>query len=110
MQINRMDYGSVTVLSFEEDEHLNEPETLQEAMKAAIAEGRSDFLIDLENVVYVSSSVLGFLITTFRQMQKTGGNLKLLHVQPCVSNVFRITRLDRILEIFNDLETALASY
>jgi anti-anti-sigma regulatory factor len=50
------------------------------------------------------------LITSFRELESKGGSLKLLNVQPSVSSVLEITRLNRILEMFNDEETALKSF
>ncbi len=110
MQVYRTDRGSVTVFSFDEDEHLNDPAPLQQAMQRVLDEGRTNILFDLQNVTYISSGVLGFFITTFRQMEKNDGNLKILNVQPCISNVFHITRMDRVMEMYNDMQTALKSF
>ncbi len=109
MQIQKSEHGNVVVLSFDED-HLNEPENIREAIDVLLSEGRKFFLFDLENVTYISSSVLGYIITTYREIEKNGGALKLLHVQPCVANILHITRLDRVLEMYNDFDTALQSF
>jgi len=100
---------SVTILSFEVDD-LRDPELLRQLIFKQLQEGRKDFLIDLENVVYVSSAVLGFFITLYKDLKEQGGRLKLVNAQPSVSNLFEITRLDRILEMFSDRTTALNSF
>jgi len=73
-------------------------------------DNRVNVIYDFGNIHYISSSILGFLITSFRELESKGGSLKLLNVQPSVSSVLEITRLNRILEMFNDEETALKSF
>lgn len=104
------DYNqSVTIFSFEVDE-LRDPEPLRQAFMKQIQEGRKDFLIDLENVFYISSAVLGFFITLFKDLKDKGGRLKLVNAQPSVSSLFEITRLDRILEMYSDRGVAIRSF
>lgn len=100
---------SVTIISFDVDD-LREPEPLRQLIFKQLHEDRKDFLIDLESVVYVSSAVLGFFITLYKDLKEQGGRLKLVNAQPSVSNLFEITRLDRILEMYSDRTTALNSF
>ena len=100
---------SVTIITFEVDD-LRDPEPLRQAILKQLQDGRKDFLIDLENIVYISSAVLGFFITLYKDLKEQGGRLKLVNTQPSVSNLFEITRLDRILEMYCDRITALNSF
>jgi len=102
--------GSVCVVSFDEDEQLRDPEPLREYIRELLDQGQNQILIDMANVTYISSSVLGVLITTYRELQSSNGTIKLVNVQPSVSNLFSITRIDRIIEMFNDIDTALKSF
>ncbi len=102
--------GSVCVVSFDEDEQLRDAEPLRDFIRELIDENNHYILMDMANVTYISSSVLGVLITTYRELQTKNGTLKLVNLQPSVSNLFSITRLDRIIEMFNDIETALKSF
>lgn len=102
--------GSVTVISFDEDEHLRDPEPVRDFMRRIIDEGNHQILVDLANVAYISSAVLGLWITLFRELKEKNGSLKLVNIQPSISHIFNITRLDRIIEMFNDRETAIKSF
>jgi len=102
-------YQSVTILQFELEE-LRDPEPLRNAISLHLQEGRKDFLFDLENIVYISSSVLGLFITLYKDLKEQGGRLKLVNAQPSVTNLFEITRLDKILEMYNDRNVALQSF
>lgn len=110
MRIQRIDKDSVTIFSFADDDQIRDPESVKIELDKALAENRINFLYDFSNIHYISSSLLGFLITTYRELKTKGGQIKLVHVQPSVANVFEITRLNRILEIFNDKDKALKSF
>lgn len=106
----RTDEGGVTIISFNEDERLRDPEPLRVFLRQTIDEGHYQILLDLANVTYVCSAVLGLWITTFQELQKRKGNLKFVNIQPSISHIFNMTRLDRIIEMYNDRETALKSF
>ncbi|RJP30558.1 MAG: anti-sigma factor antagonist [Candidatus Omnitrophota bacterium] len=110
MNINRIDLEHVTTLSFDEEEQLRDAEALRDYLNAIINEGRLHILLDLKNATYISSSVLGCFITTFRQLVQKGGKLKLASIRPNVANIFEMTRLDRIIEILSDRKTAYKSF
>lgn len=110
MRLERIDKDSVTIFSFAGDDQIRDPDFMKSAMDRLLSENRIYVLFDFGNIHYVSSSVLGFLITTYRELKAKGGQLKLVNVQPSVANVFEITRLNRILEIFNDTKTAFESF
>lgn len=110
MDIERVDIGEVTVFSFREEDQLREPDALALTISQAIEQDRRFFLIDMGNVSYISSSVLGLFITTMRELKVNNGAIKLLNPQPSVSNVLRMTRLDRVIEMFNDRSAAMKSF
>ncbi|MDX9753635.1 MAG: STAS domain-containing protein [bacterium] len=110
MRLNRTDLDTVTIFSFEDDDQIRDPEFMRMAVDALQKENRINILFDFSNIHYISSSVLGFLITAYRELEARGGRLKLVNVQPSVANVLEITRLNRVLEMFNDKETAIRSF
>ncbi len=101
--------NSITIVSFEMDE-LRDPEPLRNIVASHIKEGRKDFLINLENVIYISSSVLGLFITFHKELKEIDGCVKLVNAQPSVSSLLEMTRLDKILELFNDIKIAIKSF
>ncbi len=110
MTINRKDENDISIFSFEDEEQLLEPDYLRESIHSAIAEGQLKILIDFENIQYISSSALGCLVTAYRELQQHEGVLKLVNVQPNITKLMGITRLDRVIEMFNDMRTATASF
>jgi anti-sigma B factor antagonist len=67
-------------------------------------------IIDLANVQYLSSAVLRQFIALYKAIKEEKGDLKLCRVAPQVREVFKITQLDKMIEICEDLDTATNSF
>jgi anti-sigma B factor antagonist len=64
-------------------------------------------VIDFSNVKFLTSSVLGLLIRISKKVYETDGKLRLCSINPKIMEIFRITRLDRIFEIYPDVDEAM---
>jgi anti-sigma B factor antagonist len=64
-------------------------------------------LIDFSNVQFLTSSVLGLLIRFNRRILQSEGRLRLCAIDPKILEIFKITRLDKVFEIYKDREQAL---
>lgn len=67
-------------------------------------------VLDMHGVEQISSLLVGKLILAVNQVNGHGGTIKLVGLQPMVSSVFKMTRLSRILEIFDDVDSAVRSF
>jgi anti-anti-sigma factor len=56
-------------------------------------------LLDFHNVDFVNAAVLGSLVTLHARLQKTGKRLVLINLSAELFEVFRITRLDTVLDV-----------
>jgi anti-sigma B factor antagonist len=63
-------------------------------------------IVDFSNVKFLTSSVLGLLIRISKKVYEQGGKLRLCGIDPKIMEVFRITRLDKIFEIYSDQDDA----
>ncbi len=61
--------------------------------------GRRKVLLDCGNLPYVSSLMLGKVITLHRKLQAVRGRLVLSNISKDILDVFRITKLDKIIAI-----------
>ena len=73
---------------------------------AGESQGKS-LVIDFSNVGFLSSSVLGLLIRLSKRVNETNGQLKLCSLKKQIAEIFRITRLNKIFDIFDDIEAAM---
>lgn len=79
-------------------------------MKSLLAEGKNQILLDLGEVSHVDSAGLGTLISGLTSVQNLGGRLKLANPTAKWRELLSITKLDTIFEIFDDVESGLASF
>ena len=73
-------------------------------------ETRPRVVCDFSRVSYLSSSALGMLIGLQRRVVQAGGQLKLAGIRDEIMEVFQITKLDTVLDIFRDTEAALEAF
>ena len=67
-------------------------------------------LINLEDVQYLSSAVLGKFISLHKALKMQHGVLKLCTIGGPIFEVFEITRLDRVFQIYDTEEEALTAF
>ena len=81
-----------------------------EELDQVLADAPSPHMVlDFSDVEHLSSSALGMLITLNTRLQDRDGGLCLVHVGEPIGEVFRITRLDRVLSSVPDLAEARAT-
>ncbi|MGE5610942.1 MAG: STAS domain-containing protein [Bacillota bacterium] len=67
------------------------------------------FILDIGKVKFVPSLSLGALVRLVNEFRARRQRLVLVSLQPAVRQVIAITRLDRIMEIMDDVDAALRS-
>jgi len=72
--------------------------------------GKLRLLLNFRNVEHLSSAALGMLIKLHNEMKKTGGKLRLSDINPQIFEVFKITRLNKLFEIYDTRAEALRSF
>jgi anti-sigma B factor antagonist len=69
----------------------------------------STVILDLSPLKFVDSSGLGAMLSTLRQLNAIGGDLKLCGMNRPIRALFELVRMHRVFEIFNSREEALRS-
>lgn len=67
-------------------------------------------LINFSNVEHLSSAALGTLITVNNKVRQKGGQLRLTHIDSQIYEVFVITRLNKLFQIYDDNDQAVESF
>ena len=83
---------------------------IREAVKKLVADGTKKIVLNLGDVTYIDSSGIGELVSAFTSVSNNGGNLKLLNLTKRVHDLLQITKLYTVFEVFNDEESAVASF
>jgi len=79
-------------------------------MCSRMTEGATRILLDLKSLETFSSDALGVFLSLYKRAREEDGMLKMMNLSPFVSEVFSVTRLINVFEIFNDEEVALRSF
>jgi len=74
------------------------------------ARAEPKLLISFENVDHLSSAALGTLITINNKIRSKNGQLRLANIDPQIYEVFVITKLNKLFEIHEGAEEAIASF
>ena len=87
----------------------NSPE-LRKTFEAVIKRGDKKVVVDFSAVSYIDSSGLATLIEMFQRLKKIGGSLRFSNMEQKVKNIFEITKLHKLFEIFDTQELALKDF
>jgi anti-sigma B factor antagonist len=71
---------------------------------------RTKILLDFANVGYLSSAMLGKLLSLKKRIDKVQGQLRLCRIHGEILGIFSMTKLDKVFVIFADQGTALESF
>lgn len=84
------------------DIHAAEAKAMQQSFDGYIAGGHTLISIDLSGVEFIDGTGLGALVFIHKQIRNKGGHLKIVGLQGEVKELFRLTELDKMLEIDAD--------
>jgi len=81
-----------------------------QAIQNHLEQGRTKIIIDCRKVDYISSLGIGSLVALQARLRKKGGEVKLAALFGVAADAIRIVGLDKLLNIYGDLEFARQSF
>jgi anti-sigma B factor antagonist len=109
--VERKRVNDVTVLKFAHGTQLLAASLeLSELSKAIRLENDTNVLIDLSRVSRIDSTGLGVLMQCYCHAVKNAGVLKLLRPDGPVRRVLNVTKMDSVLQTFDDEVAAIESF
>jgi anti-anti-sigma factor len=85
-------------------------ERLIGALSDQLSQDRVRLVADLSGVEYTSSAGLRALLITLKDARRRGGDFRLASVRPPVMRVLELSGFTSILNLFPDVEAAVASF
>jgi len=110
MQLDLREKRGVSILVLSGRLAAGEEEQLREAVDTLLAPGRTKILVDFSDVTFMDSAGIGELVASYRTVKRFGGELKILNPRKRIQDSLDLMQLLPIFEIFEDEETAVASY
>src|SRR5258708_9125777 len=78
------------------------------AVSGMTAKKPQQLVVDLSRVTYIDSGGVAALIQAMQGVEAYGGKFALARLQETVRSIFEISRLDRVFQIFPDVDTAMS--
>ena len=99
--------ATIATLTDEKILEENDIRALQESIMSVVEQAeRINLILDFQNVRFLSSAVLGLLIRVSKKVYESDGQLKLCNINPKIHEIFKITRLTKVFDIYPDIESA----
>jgi anti-sigma B factor antagonist len=92
------------------DLHGHRLDDLGDILRTLLERGGSRIVLDLDKVRFFDSAGLGELVAWKKRALQHGGDVRLLRPQARVRDVFVLTNLTRVFQIFESEEDAVASF
>ncbi len=110
MQIQTSELKRVTLFEVSGRVDSTNANELGDALNAAIDAGRTQIVVDLSNVEYMSSAGLRELVTALKKVKRGTGDLRLAAPSERVMEVLELAGLDSIFEIYPSQVEAVGSF
>ena len=83
---------------------------LHDKVKELLDSGRTQILLNLEQVSYMDSAGIGELVACFKKARERGGTVKLLRPSGKVVDLLALTKLEQVFEVHASEADAVSSF
>ncbi len=109
MRLTTEEFGHVLVMTLAEPRFdATIAQEFKDTARALAASEYQVFLMDMSHVTFMDSSGLGAIVGFMKHIGREK-RLELSGLTPVVRKVFRLTRMDAVIRIHPDIESALAA-
>lgn len=109
MELDIHQEGDITLVRvLEKRLDANAAVPFKQRMKSMIDEGRKRIIIDITEVDFIDSSGLGAIVSCLKAVGRDG-NVVISGTGRAIMSMFRLTRMDRVFDMYDTPEAALAA-
>ena len=108
MEITKRVEGGIVVFTIVGDVSIFYKDTIDAALSEEVDQGKFLFVFDFAQVNYIDSVGISFLIQAGNTSYEHGKRLAIINANPKVRYVIELAKLDRIIGLYDDLESAKA--
>jgi anti-anti-sigma factor len=97
--------GKYCILHIEGDSFSNEEKEVLSERLRALTEKETHIAVDLTKLKYANSRLLGQFLITYKALQKKKGAFALIAPNKSISDLLRVTGMDKVFSIYVDEKT-----
>ncbi len=110
MQIKERKVGDITVLEFDGEIDLDSSPEMRKKFDELIKNNIIKIIINFKNVSYIDSSGLATIIEMLQRLKKIQGELRMSNLPQKIKNLFEITKIDKLFQMYLTEEEALNNF
>jgi len=88
----------------------SESQELLTKVEGLIAGGRKKIVLEITDLKYMDSTGLGTVVSCFTKTRQAGGQLRVAGANKTILNLFKITRLDKVLLLDETLQASVSGF
>ena len=92
--------GNNNTISIPKDFIVDEVAIFRIEINKLMENGEKNFICDFSKCNFIDSTGLGALVSIYKKCTEKGGSIKLKSLKPEVEKLFKLTRLDKVFEIY----------
>ncbi len=81
---------------------------LRQEVVGLVDRGEPDLVLDLTEVAFCDSTGIGVIVAAVKRARTSGGEVRVVCVNERLLEMFAITRLDRVFDLFEAVDDAVA--
>lgn len=108
--VEREDQGDVTILKIDGELDFENTVWLRGELHDLLKQERNKIILDMSKVDIISSYTVGVFVAFSRDLRDRGGDLRFLNLQRRVRQTFDATRINQILEVYDNKEIAVKDF
>jgi len=99
--------GSIFIIQIDGNLILSDLKEARDFVKNCIDnENATEIIFNLDNVDFIDSAGIGFIVSVFKSIKSRNGKFGLACLKSKPKEVFKLTRLDKIIPIYDNVERA----
>ena len=111
LKASTREVGGVTVIDLDGRITLGDGSALlRDLIRENLNKGHTKLVFNLAAISYLDSTGLGELVSGYRLVKSSGGELKLLNLNKKISDLLQVTKLYAVFDVHNDESQAIASF
>ena len=110
LEIERREKEGVTILDLKGRLVVGGASLLRERVNEEVVNSHNQLILNLKDVDYIDSTGLGTMVICYTTLQKSGGGLKLVHLNRRNIELMLLTKLSTVFQIFGEEQEAVNSF